>query len=182
MSPRIRSTALVQQFLLNASPPEDGPTSMAQTDSGRLEAAVSAASAVAAVHAFAVIAVFVAGAAAPPAVAWLHSHAVGSGADVPDPAVAGVSGDPVPALRIPFPAVAGISDPVLGCLYSERRVDPPAEGRADGRVDQRCYFPDHCSAGCCSADHYSRDAELSFLDAEPAHCSAVDFRHDLRRD
>src|SRR5258708_13604577 len=91
--PRVRSTALVQQFLLNASPPEDGPTSMARTDSGRLEAAVSAASAVAAVHAFAVIAVFVAGAAPPPAVAWLHSPVFWPAARSPVPAVADLSSD-----------------------------------------------------------------------------------------
>src|SRR6266403_1172328 len=65
------------------------------------------------------------------------------------------------------PAAAGISDPALGCLCSERSVDPPAEGRAHGRacrVEQRCcYSPRYCSAGCCSPD-------------------AADFRYDLRRD
>src|SRR4029077_12181235 len=66
----------------------------------------------------------------------------GSGADVPDPAAAGVSASPVPASRIPCSAAAGTSDPALGCLYSERWVAPQAEDREDGRVcwsEQRCY-------------------------------------------
>src|SRR6266403_55114 len=81
--------------------------------------------------------------------------------------VAATAAAPVPAWRIPFPAAAGISDPALGCLCSQRSVDPPAEGRAHGRacrVEQRCcYSPRYCSAGCCSPD-------------------AADFRYDLRRD
>src|SRR5467141_1327620 len=151
---------------MRASPAEDGPSSGAWTDSGSLVAAVAAATAVAAVRASAAIAAFVAGAVALPVVAAIRYDCVGSGADVPDPAAAGVSVAPVPALRIPFPAAAGISDPALGCLCSERSVDPPAEGRAHGRacrVEQRCcYSPRYCSAGCCSPD-------------------AADFRYDLRR-
>src|SRR3984893_1251721 len=140
---------------MKASPSQDDPTSGASTDSGSPAAAVFAAIAVAAVDASAAIAAFVAGAAALPAVVSRHSHAVGSGADVPDPAFAGVSAVPVPASRIPFPAAAGTSGPALGCLYLEHWVAPRGKGREDGRacwVEQRCCSLRYCSAVCCSPD------------------------------
>ena len=92
-------------------------------------AAVSAAIAVAAVRAFAAIAAFVAGGAVPPAALLVHWRSVASVAGVPDPAAAGVSAAPAPALRIPFPAAAGISGPSLGCLCLEGWVAQQAEVR-----------------------------------------------------
>src|SRR5712692_5353141 len=87
---------------------EDVPSSEAWTGFGSV-AAVSPASAAAAVRVFAAIAVFVAGGAALPAAFSLHRLSVAPDAGVPAPAFAGASVVPVPALRIAFLAAADTS-------------------------------------------------------------------------
>ena len=133
------------------------PSSEACADSRSL-VAVFPATSVAAVRVFAVIAAFVAGAAALPAAFSPHQRSVATTAGGPVPASAGVSAVPVPASQIAFPAAAGTSGPPSGWLYSERWVVRRAEGPLDGLG---CWVEQRCS-----------------LDAELPHCPAADFRHD----
>ena len=125
-------------------------------------AAVSPASVVAAVRAFAAIAAFVAGGAVLSAVFSLHRLSVAPVAGLPDPAFAGASVVPVPALRIAFLAAADTSGLASGCPCLERWVAQQVEDREDGRA---CWVEKHCSLDG------SPDAKLS-------RCRAPDFCHD----